>query len=275
MKRTIRLASLLTAFAIACGKAEDPASTAAAPSTAPAPDPAARQAEWSWLEATKRTIDEKRASLAASRAAVAPGAALPPEAVALQREIEALDRELGRRVVAYINADPPKAGQPMTPEQLAAVRLKSAEDLLIAKDHVDFAGDYEKAIGIYAAALRIDPENVEVKAALFDAETKRFMTADRFAAVTKGMSEADVIRALGRPLAKNMVPYPERKISAWYYPKNAAGEAAGVFFNDARVVHSTDFTAVKFAQEGPTAPAGTAAAAPPAQPQSAAQAAGS
>ena len=274
MKRTIRLASLLTAFAIACGKAEDPAASAAAPSTAPAPDPAARQAEWSWLETTKRTIDEKRATLSASRAAVAPGAALPPEAVALEREIEALDRELGRRVVAYINADPPKAGQPMTPEQLAAVRLKSAEDLLIAMDHVELAGDYEKAIGIYTAALRIDPENAEVKAALFDAETKRFMTADRFAVVTKGMSEANVIRALGRPLAKNRVPYPERKITAWYYPKNAAGEAAGVFFTETRVVHSTDFTAVKFAQESATAPAGSSAAAP-AQPPPAAQTAGS
>ena len=271
MKRTIRLASLLTAFAIACGKAEGPASTAAAPSTAPAPDPAARQAEWSWLETTKRTIDEKRATLAASRAAVAPGAALPPEATALEREIQALDRELGRRVVAYINADPPKAGQPMTPEQLAAVRLKSAEDLLIAKDHVELAGDYEKAIGIYTAALRIDPDNAEVKAALVDAETKRFMTADRFAAVTKGSSEADVVRALGRPLAKNVVPYPERRLTAWYYPKNAAGEAAGVFFNETRTVHSTDFSAVKFAQEiAAPPPAGS-----PAQPPAAAQTSGS
>jgi len=62
------------------------------------------------------------------------------------------------------------------------------------------------------------------------------------------MSEAEVIAALGRPLARNIRDYPEKKVTAWFYPKSDNGEAAGVFFNAKKEVYSTDFNAVKQAE---------------------------
>lgn len=243
MKRSIWVVSVAAALAIACGKgAEQGVESSGGGASL---DPAARKAEWSWLESTKKTLDRKREEIASLRDQAATGAAVGAGIDTLNQEVAKLGDEFGRRLVEFINADPPIAGEPMTAEQKAAIRLKSSEDILIAKEHIDLGGDYRKAIDIYAAALLLDPDNADLKAALSNAQSARFMTPERFALVKKGMSEADVIRALGRPLARNMRDYPEKKVSAWYYTKNESGEAAGVFFNEKKVVYSVDFNAVK------------------------------
>lgn len=242
MKRTIWLVSALAALAIACGKgAEQTATEGGGPNL----DPAARQAEWKWLDDTKKAIDRKREEIASLRDQAATGAVVGTQIDQINLEISKLGDELGRRLVDYINADPPVAGEPMKPEQLQAIRLKSSEDIVIAKEHIDLGGDYKKAIDIYATALLLDPENPDLKTALSDAQARRFMTTERFAAVRKGMSEAEVVKLVGRPLARNVRDYPEKKVSAWYYTKNETGEAAGIFFNEKKVVYSTDFNAVK------------------------------
>jgi hypothetical protein len=74
---------------------------------------------------------------------------------------------------------------------------------------------------------------------------KQFMTPERFALVRKGMTEAQVIAALGRPLASNVRPIADKNVTAWLYPKNSTGEAAGVFFNADKVVYASDFNAVR------------------------------
>ena len=66
------------------------------------------------------------------------------------------------------------------------------------------------------------------------------------------MTEAQVISALGRPLNRNIRDYPDKKVSAWFYPKGETGEAAGVFFNASKKVYSTDFNAVKRNEDGTT-----------------------
>lgn len=246
MKRTIWLVSALAALAIACG-GKGTEQTGADGS--PVIDPAARQAEWKWLDDTKKTIDRKREEIASLKDQAATGAAVAPQIDAINQEIVKLGDELGRRLVDYINADPPIAGEPMKPELLQAIRLKSAEDIVIAKEHIELGGDYKKAIDIYATALLLDPENADLKAALSDAQVKRFISPERFATVKKGMSEAEVIKLIGRPLARNIRDYPEKKVSAWYYTKNDTGEAAGIFFNEKKVVYSTDFNAVKKTEE--------------------------
>ncbi len=245
MKRTIWLVSALAALAIACGKGTEQASTESAPGL----DPAARQAEWKWLDETKKTINRKREEIASLKDQAATGAAVGPQLDQINQEIVKLGDELGRRLVDYINADPPISGEPLKPEQLAAIRLKSSEDIAIAREHIELGGDFKKAIDIYAMALLLDPENVDLKAALTDAQAKRFITTERFSAVRKGMSEAEVVKLLGRPLARNIREYPEKKVSAWYYTKNDSGEAAGVFFSEKRTVYSVDFNAVKKTEE--------------------------
>lgn len=211
-------------------------------------DTASRQAEWTALEGLKQQLDAKRAELTSLREQAAGGADVAAALATTNNEVTELSDQLGSRLATYINADPPILGEPVSPGQLAALRMKSAEDIAIAKEFIDLGGDYRRALDIYNAALTVDPDNPALKAAIAEAEVKRFMSPERFATVSKGMSEAEVIAALGRPLARNIRDYPEKKVTAWFYPKSDNGEAAGVFFNAKKEVYSTDFNAVKQAE---------------------------
>ena len=242
MKRSSWVVIAVAALAFACGgKGSSDGSHATV-------DKAARQTELKALESAKQALDAKREELASLQDQKASGADVATQIDGTTAEVNRMSDDLGRRLVEYINADPPVEGEPVRPDQLAAIRMKSAEDMVTAKEYIKLAGDYRKAIDIYNASLAIDPDNAEVQAALAEAEAKRYMDQERFAAVKKGMSEDEVIAAIGRPLTRNMRDYPEKKVTAWFYPKNDEGEAAGVFFNAKKVVYSTDFNAVKRTQ---------------------------
>lgn len=245
MKRSTWCWVALALLAGACGK-EGPA---AGPQQKVAS--ASRSEDSKLLESSKKTLVQKREELASLREQLAMGAAVGPQIDATSAELTELSDEFSRRLVAYINADPPVQGEPLRPEQLAAIRLKSAEDILIAREHIGFSGDYRKAIDIFQMSLGIDPDNPDLKAELADAQAKRFMTPERFAAVKKGMAEREVVAAVGRPMPANIREFPEKRITAWYYPKNEQGEAAGVYFNDKKIAYSTDFNAKKKAQVEP------------------------
>lgn len=208
-------------------------------------DKTSRQKEWTAIEEAKQQLDAKREELASLRQQAAAGEDIAAALATTNDDVTRLSNDLGGRLAAFINADPPVVGEAMKPEQLAAIRLKSAEDIAIAKEFIDLGGDYRRAIDIYKSALTVDPGNPALEAALAEAEAGRFMTHERFEQVNRGMTEGDVIAALGRPLARNIREYPEKNVSAWFYPKNESGEAAGVFFNDKKIVYSTDFDAVK------------------------------
>jgi hypothetical protein len=168
-----------------------------------------------------------------------------PQIEATNAEITRMSNDVGRRLAEFINADPPLVGEPMRPDQQAAIRLKSSEDIVIAKEFIELGGDYRKAIDIYEGLLRADADNAEVKAALAEAETNRYMTEERFAAAKKGMSMDQVRAAIGTPYGRNVKEYPEKKVTAWFYPTNEAGDAAGVWFNDKKEVYQVTFAAVK------------------------------
>lgn len=206
----------------------------------------ARQAEWAAIEADKKALDAKRAEVAELAAQAATDPAAQASVDAANTELGKLQEAFSGRLAAYINADPPVIGEPMRPDQLAAIRMNSAEGMLVAKEYIDAGGDYRRAIDIYNQLLNADPDNPELKAALADAEANRFMSAERFAAVTKKMTEDEVVAALGRPLARNVKNYPDRNVTAWFYPKDEQGNAAGVFFHsDKKTVYETNFDAVK------------------------------
>ncbi|MCB1007750.1 MAG: hypothetical protein KDB94_02525 [Acidobacteria bacterium] len=211
----------------------------------PAKSAEGRKTEWTWLESTKQGLDAKRTQLASLQAQATEGADNAAQIDALNKEIAASADELGQRLAAYINSDPPLVGEPLKPEQLAALRMKASEDIVIAKEFIDLGGDYRKAIEIYEGLLRADPENPEVKAALAAAEADRYMNEERFAAVKKGMTMDAVRAALGAPYTRNVKEYPEKKVTAWFYPTTEAGDAAGVWFNDKKEVYQISFAAVK------------------------------
>lgn len=237
MRMSCTLLIAVALFATACTGGEEARKAAAAE---------ARKTEWAALEKSKAELDAKRAELATLEAQAAAGFADAAARIEEVRSaIDAGEDDIGGRLAAYINADPPIVGEPMKPEQIAAIRMKSSEDMFIAREFIDLGGDYRKAIEIYQSALVADPDNAEVQAALAEAERMRYMTDERFAAVKKGMSEAEVRGALGMPYLRNVKEYPEQKVTAWFYPKNDAGDAAGVWFNDKKVVYQVKFDAVQ------------------------------
>jgi SmpA / OmlA family/Tetratricopeptide repeat len=208
-------------------------------------------AEWDWLESTKQRLDGQRrrlAGLEASRDKV------PAEEVArLRKEVGDLAEELNRRLVEYINAN---AGSDETPgeRQLAAIRMKSDEDILLAREYIEQAGDYRRAIEIYETALAADPDNPRLRAGLEAAKARRYVTRERFAQLREGMTQDEVRSLLGPPNLQDVRDYPERGVAAWFYPKDASGAAAAVWFRKdgaAPEAYQLDFDAIQPPPRGP------------------------
>jgi hypothetical protein len=214
--------------------------------------PAAAEAEWSWLERTEAQLAERRARLAA---------APDPK---LQKETDSLSDELNRRLAAYINADPPIQGEPPTARQKVALRLKSDEEIHLARAYLEQGGDFQRAIDILNQALAVDADNPRLKEELARAEARRYMTRQTFAQARKGMAPDEVRRLLGAPNLNNVRGYPDHNVVGWFYPRNAAGAAAAVWFHreDGKlVVYLTDFDALRPPPAAPAPPPG----APPAR----------
>jgi hypothetical protein len=199
------------------------------------PESSESRSEWAWLQRTKPELDARRARLAAQ-----------PDP-RLQKETQALSDELNRRLAAYLNADPPVQGEPLSERQKTALRMKSDEEIYLARTWIEQGGDYQRAIDIYKEALLVDPENPRLKEELTRAEARRYMTPETFAQAQKGMEPDEVRRLLGSPNLNNVRNYPERGVTGWFYPRNAGGDAAAVWFHkeDGRmVVYLTDFDAL-------------------------------
>jgi hypothetical protein len=216
-------------------------------------------AEWAWLEKTRATLEEQRAQLAAADATPTPAGTAAREA--LRRQTTALAGELDRRLVAFINADPPVQGQPMTVRQKAALRMKSDEDIVVAHQLIDEGGDFQRAIAIYQEDLAIDPGEPRLTAELAKAQGRRYMARETFAQLKKGMSQDEVRGVLGAPNPHSVRDYPDRGVVGWFYPKDASGAAAAVWFSRVDghdrpyAVYLFDFDAIKPPAPAPAPPA--------------------
>ena len=236
---------------------------------------AQQQEDWAWLQQTKQQLDAKRQELAALRqqlhdapveeAAVAEGQAAPAGSRAdlesrianLEAEISAQSEELGGRVVGYINSFETSEGDPMPAEQQQAIRMKSDEDIEVALEWIEKGGDYRRAIEIYETQRMVDPGYDRLEQALASAQQMRYMTEERFAQVKKGMTQSEVRAALGPVNLHNVQQYPDKKIEAWFYPREGGG-ASGVYFRlddsrNAYLVYQTTFE-VKGKESAPAQP---------------------
>jgi outer membrane murein-binding lipoprotein Lpp len=206
-------------------------------------------ADWQALQAAKASLDAKRQELTAledaAKAAVAVDAETNAEGedeataepvdnsaqiAALEQEITGMADGFMTQLVAFLNSDPIIAEDGPTERQLAAIRLKSSEDMLVAKEWITAGGDYRQAISIFENTLQLDPDNEELKAALAEAQANRYMSQERFAAAAKGMTEDAVREALGQPLQYNVKTYEDKGVTAWFYPTAEDGSAAAVWF---------------------------------------------
>jgi tetratricopeptide (TPR) repeat protein len=205
----------------------------------------AADAEWSWLERTESQLEERRTRLAAT-----------PDPK-LQKETDALSGELDRRLAAYINADPPVEGEPLTARQQAALRMRSDEEIHLARICLEQGGDFQRAIDILQQALAVDPGNPRLKSELARVEARRYMTRQTFAQAQKGMTPDEVRHLLGAPNLNDVRSYPDHNVVGWFYPRDAKGAAAAVWFHreDGKlVVYLTDFDALR-PPPAPAAPA--------------------
>jgi hypothetical protein len=219
-------------------------------------------AEWSWLEQTHKTLEDQRARLAAADPTPTPASIAAREG--LRKQTTALAAELDRRLVAFINADPPVQGQPVTERQQAALRMKSGEDVVLARQLIDEGGDYQRAIAIYKEDLAVDPADPQLAAELAKAQGRRYMARDVFAQLKKGLSQEEVRGLLGAPNPHSVRDYPDRGVVGWFYPRDASGAAAAVWFsrNDGHdgktgpyAVYLFDFDAIKPPAPAPAPPA--------------------
>lgn len=214
-------------------------------------------AQWDWLQQTRQRLDGQRARLAQLEAArlgekTKPGAPPSEELTRLRKEVDDLTAELNRRLVEYVNANASSSETPGK-RQLAAIRMKSDEDILLAREYIEEAGDYRRAIEIYETALAADPDNPRLRTELETARARRYVTPERFALVREGMTQDEIRRLLGPPNLLDVRDYPERGVTAWFYPKDASGAAAAVWFRKgaAPEAYELDFDAIQPPSETP------------------------
>ena len=244
--RVLVLAVLLVSVGLltACGPSE------------PKVDPEV-EAAWTWLTENKEKLDEMRTELLEVKAlmmapepvegtegeegeealAAEPGPTpeeLAAKADELDKSVTGLADEFGGQLAAFLN-DPRNQmieGEPLTERQIAAVRMKSSEDLELAREYIDKGGDYRRAIDILKNTLSLDSDNQQISDALADAEAKRYMSEERFAEAKKGMTKAEVREVLGQVNLRNIRPYEDKAVEAWFYATAEGGAAAAVWFRE-------------------------------------------
>lgn len=257
MHRFLTCGVLFLALAVAAGCGPDPEVVAEQEN----------EAQWAAIETTRQQLADKRGALEQAQAAAAAaaaeegtaepavdetataeaeGAAAPAgDVTALETEVVALTEQFNQQLVDFINANPPVVGETPPERVQQAIRMKSDEDVLIAREYIAQGGDYVRALQIYDAALEVDPDYERLQQLRAEAESMRFMTEERFAQVEEGMTQDQVREMLGPVNLRNVRDYEENQAVAWFYPRDDRGAAAAVWFNKNRkgeyVVYQMDF----------------------------------
>lgn len=215
------------------------------------PDPAAVEAEAiAALKEAKAELDAKRQELRELRERIASGevaddagdaseptegeeaAASPEEQLEdLSEEVNRLGEKFNEQLIEFINSQELYEGQEFTENQRIAFNMKADEDILVAQEYIDKAGNYQKALDIYTTALLADPGNEKLMAAKAKTEELRYMTEERFDQVKKNMTQPEVRKLLGTPQTRNVRDYGNG-VTAWFYPREESGYAAGIFFRE-------------------------------------------
>lgn len=123
---------------------------------------------------------------------------------------------------------------PESDETASALMIYADEAILVADDMVAKAGDYKKAIdnlstakGFFEAAGLTSYHPLVAKIA--ELEDWRYITKERFDAVTKGMTKEEVTSVVGQVYFRNIQEIPEKGVESWLFKKREGGAAAFYF----------------------------------------------
>jgi hypothetical protein len=202
------------------------------------------------LESAQGTIAEVEAVAERSRTdeqkAQLEEATMAAEAAGVQ--LEDAYNTLQERLADFLNTGLNDA--PESDLTAQALEIYSKEAILGAREKVQKAGDYAKAIeqvvsakGYYEAiGLAPYPALDETVAEL---ESWRFITPERFDAVKNGMTHEEVIEIAGVPYYQNILEDEAKGVETWLYKKAEGGASAFYFKMKTGKVYDKNADAVK------------------------------
>lgn len=124
-----------------------------------------------------------------------------------------------------------------------AAQLYAREKVFMADQYMNVLARYDRAVGMYQAALVLDPQNLQAINGLRQAEMLRYVKLEPFSTIRPGMKEDEVRRTIGTPREDwiKQVVQKKRVYTVWIYPRQDGG-ASAIYF-DSGVVYHTNWNA--------------------------------
>lgn len=203
-----------------------------------------------------RALQNLRAELAQLKEKPKLDAAEAQRKQQLEDQVKQASKELDRvftddqnELAAFLNTALNEAPQAL--ETLEGLKIYAEDTVLNAKDFMNEAGDYRKAVELLETAQSYfesisAPVPAELKSLLEEARKFRFITKERFDQVQKGMTRAEVRAITGTPLALNIreQEVKGKKVTIWLF-RSESGDIASFFFDDKGKLYSKDWKAGK------------------------------
>ncbi len=170
----------------------------------------------------------------------------------LEEQVKTASKELDRvfsddqnQLTAFLNAALNEAAQ--AAETREGLKIYADDAILNARDYMNEAGDYRRAVEILETAQGYfesigAPVPAELQALLEEARKFRFITKERFEQVQKGMTMAQVRAITGTPLLQNVRQQEVKgqKVTVWLF-RSEEGEVASFFFDSKGKLYSKDW----------------------------------
>ncbi len=207
-------------------------------------------AQLATIQQSYAELEQGRAEIAAASARLAELQAVPERSRSDEQktELEALPGQIAElEAEREVDFDSVQGGLaeflnvalnefPDAPETVAGLRIYSEEALLVARDMVEKAGEYKKAVDHLAAARSyyemagIAEVHQPLVDTLAELEEWRWINQERFDAVANGMTRDEVKATVGVPYHGNVQADEARNVETWLYRKSEGG-AAAIYFH--------------------------------------------
>jgi len=202
--------------------------------------------------AKAKELRELRSQLAALRDKAKLDQAETQWKAQLEEQVKAVSKELDKiftddqnELANFLNVALNEA--PQAPQTVEGLKIYAEDAMLNAKDYMDEAGDYRKAVELLETAQSYfqtvgAPVPQELSSLMEEAKKFRFITKERYDQVQKGMTKAEVRAITGTPLALNVREQEVKgqKVTVWLF-RSEQGDVASFFFDQKGKLYSKDW----------------------------------